>query len=305
VLIRWQGLLRCAIGVAVAPTLTACGAIAFGIANAPAHHGDFDRFADIAYGANPRQRLDLYVPQGRADPPVVVFWYGGSWERGRKEAYRFAGAALAEAGYLAVIPDYRLYPEVRFPGFVEDGALALKWVQDNAARYGGNSRQLFVMGHSAGAHLAALLALDERHLRRAGGDPRAILGLIGLSGPYALVPDTRRLNDIFAAPATARDWQPVQHASPRSPPALLLHGGSDSTVSPSHASVLATSLRAQGVAAELKLYPQRGHAVTVAALSWVAKSRAPVLDDVRRFIEGQTAAPPVSAPGSGAQRPVG
>lgn len=275
----------CALSLLVA----SCGGLAFAVANAPALVGPFERTADLAYGNQPRQRLDVYMPDGALEAgskpvPVVVFWYGGAWVQGSKVNYRFVGATLAEAGYLAVLPDYRLYPEVRFPAFVEDGALALKWVRDNAARFGGDPERIFVMGHSAGAHLAASLALDPRYLQGVGLNPQTINGLIGLSGPYALKPDTARLNRIFTAPSTAAEWQAVRHVGPLSPPTLLLHGTDDRRVWPAHSEELAQALRAAAVPVELILVPGAGHADTVAGLSAPARNRAPTLDALRRFI---------------------
>ena len=118
------------------------------------------REAGLAYGEGPSRRLDVYAPPAAGGPrPVVVFFYGGSWQNGKREDYRFAGAALAAEGFVAMVPDYRKYPEVRFPGFVEDGASAVAWARREAARFGGDPSKLWVMGHSAGAHIAALLAL--------------------------------------------------------------------------------------------------------------------------------------------------
>jgi acetyl esterase/lipase len=156
--------------------LVNCGRLAYGVINVPAYVGSYERRADIRYGDLPRQSLDVYVPAGAWNRPTVVFWYGGMWTKGSKEQYRFVGAALANAGYVAILPDYRLYPSVRFPDFVDDGALALKWAREHAAELGGDPRSIFIMGHSAGAHLAALLALDERYLRNVGGDASWIRG---------------------------------------------------------------------------------------------------------------------------------
>ncbi len=285
---RWPRAMRYLAPVAAA-FASGCGSLLFGIANVPAGFGDHTRSADIAYGGLPRQRLDVYRPGGASGSrPVVVFWYGGGWTKGSREQYRFVGAALAEAGYVAVLPDYRLYPQVRFPAFIEDGALALAWAQAHAREHGGDPSRLYVMGHSAGAHLAALLAVDPRYLRDAGGDPGAISGVIGLSGPYALAPDDGTLRSIFAAPATPRDWQPVQRVSTASPPTLLVHGADDDVVWPSHSEEFAAALRAVGVPVQLELYAGRGHADTVAALSIPGRGRAPVLDAVRGFIDGRS-----------------
>jgi acetyl esterase/lipase len=121
------------LGAALVATMVAgCSSAVFLFANAPTAFGSFDRHSDLAYGEDPRQRLDVYAPRNAANRPVVIFWYGGTWVKGSKENYRFVGAALAERGFVAVLPDYRLYPAVTFPAFCEDGAHALAWVEAHA-----------------------------------------------------------------------------------------------------------------------------------------------------------------------------
>jgi acetyl esterase/lipase len=275
--------------LALTALVAACGGLAFTVANAPAAlAGGFDRRADLSYGTHERHQLDVYVPDGEMrDRPVVVFWYGGAWTQGSKEQYRFVGAALAREGFVAVLPDYRLHPSVKFPAFVEDGALALRYVREHAHEWGGDPQRLYLMGHSAGAHLAAMLAFDGRYLARVGGSADWIDGLIGLSGPYALEPNSATLNAIFDAPYTPEDWQPVRYVDRAAPATLLLHGADDAVVTVRHTLRLAQALRETGVAVEERIYEGRGHADTVAALSLPARRRAPVLADVRRFIERQ------------------
>jgi acetyl esterase/lipase len=151
----------------------------------------------IAYGPQERQKLDVYYPEIRNPrAPVLVFFYGGSWRRGDRVKYKFVGQALSSRGYVTVIPDYRLYPDVRFPVFVEDGAASVAWVKENIAA---SANGIVLVGHSAGAHLAALLALDTRYLSREGISERTISGMIGLAGPYAFEPENfRRFRGIFA-----------------------------------------------------------------------------------------------------------
>lgn len=268
--------------------IAACGGLAFTAANAPAWFGDFERDAGRSYGPSSRQRLDVYAPPGARDRPIIVFWYGGSWENGRKSQYRFVGAALAEAGYVAVIPDYRLFPEVKFPDFVDDGAAALAWVVSNAAAIGGDARRVYVAGHSAGAHLAAMLAYDAARLEKHGLPRDTVKGFIGLSGPYALDPDTEKLNTIFAAPYEHSDWRPTELVRPGAPPALLLHGEADNVVWVSHSKVMSDALIAAGVPVTLKTWPGRGHRDTVAAFTPIAPRTLPVLAEIQRFVgEGE------------------
>lgn len=265
--------------------VVSCGGIMFTAANAPALFGDFDRRADVAYGTNTRQRLDVYTPTGAASKPIIVFWYGGGWEEGRKSQYRFVGAALAEAGYVAVLPDYRLYPEAKFPAFIADGAAALAWVASHAREIGGDPKRIFVAGHSAGAHLAAMLAYDPKQLARVALPPGTIRGFIGLSGPYALDPDTDTYRAIFGAPFQLADWQPVLLAKTGAPPALLIHGDADETVYVSHAHQMVAALETAHVPVTLATYPGRGHRDTVAAFAKPAPHKLPVLAEIRRFID--------------------
>lgn len=267
--------------------LTACTRLAFAVANAPARWSGVPRTADIAYGDHPRQKLDVYRPRQTtgAPRPVIVFWYGGSWTTGEKESYRFVGAALAQMGYVAVLPDYRLYPEVKFPSFSDDGAQAVAWAQQHAADYHADGARIVLMGHSAGAHMAALLTEDSSYLTRAGVDPRSIAALIGLSGPYALRPNTDTLNTIFSAPFQPRDWQPAAHVAARGPPTLLLHGRTDSVVRSDVSEKFAALLQAQGTEVQLHVYPHCDHACTLAGLSLPARWRSSSLADVHAFLD--------------------
>lgn len=282
-------LVRLVVLLLAAASLAACTNLLLGIANAPARIGDFQRVAAQRFGSLPRQQLDVYAPGTQDQAPVVVFWYGGSFERGNREKYRFVGAALAEAGLVAVLPDYRVYPEVRFPVFVEDAAAAVRWVRDNIKDYGGDPTRIFLMGHSAGAYLATLTALDRRYLQKAGAGDLRLRGVIALSGPHVLTPNTDVLNRIFAAPWRLVDWQPVHFASVAAPPMLLIHGASDTLVDPEHSSRLAEALRLAGASAQLELIAGAGHADTVAAISRVARSRGPVLEKVVEFVRQQSA----------------
>jgi acetyl esterase/lipase len=277
--------------------LSACTTLMLAAANVPALFAHVKRTANIGYGPGARARLDVYQPSRPSAHalPVIIFWHGGGWIDGNKDFYRFAGAALAQLGYVTILPDYRVYPEVRFPAFLDDAARAVTWVQQHAAQYGGDPHRIVLMGHSAGAHMAAMLALNSTYLQRAGANTHDIIGLIGLSGPYRLAPNTPVLNEIFSAPYTAKDWQVIGYVTSSAPPALLVHGGGDTLVWPSNTIDLAAALSAQGVHVETRIYPGRSHADTVAALSVPARSRAPVLQDVADFMKQLTNAPAASA----------
>jgi acetyl esterase/lipase len=275
--------------------VTNCTRIFFGVMNVPALAGSYERHANIRYGELPRQSLDVYVPDGARGRPIVVFWYGGMWVKGSKEQYRFVGAALANSGYVAVLPDYRLYPSARFPSFVDDGALAVKWAREHASELGGDPRSIFLMGHSAGGHLAATLALDERYLKKVGGDASWIRGWIALSAPYELELRIPLLNAIFESSPKAQ-WQPIQLISSRAPPALLVHGLDDYMVHPKEAVDFDEMLQRAGVPVGCRLYIDTGHEGPVLALSWTFRTFASTLGDVQEFVDRTVAAGAGSKP---------
>jgi acetyl esterase/lipase len=282
--------------LALAGFSSACTSLSFLIANVPASFGAYQRTVDIAYGKERRQRLDVYRPAGSGSGrPVVIFWYGGSFDSGSKGAYKFVGAALAERGFVTVLPDYRLYPAVKFPELLDDPARAVAWVQQHAQEFGGDPHRVVLMGHSAGAHIAAFLALQPERLTKVGARPEWIAGLVGLSGPYALAPNTRTLHTIFGQPYTEADWQPVRSVTHHAPPTFLAHGLDDSLVSAHQTEQLRDALRQADVRVETKLYAGKGHADTVAAFSIPARHRVSVLEDASKFMESITAAPSPAA----------
>lgn len=239
--------------------------------------------SDIAYGEGPRRKLDVYAPvEAGAKPlPVIVFIYGGSWANGTREGYHFAARALSAQGFLTVVPDYRLVPEVRFPGFLQDCAAAVRWVRAHAEQYGGDPDRIVLVGHSAGAYNAAMLALDPQLL---GADRAAIRGFAGLAGPYDFLPlDGKVVENAFGAWPKPEETQPIHYADASAPPVLLLHGKDDDTVWPKNSINLAAKLRAAGVASELKVYPDLGHVGIVTALARPFRGDVPVLADVTRF----------------------
>lgn len=238
----------------------------------------------LAYGSGPRQRLDVYAPRGACGQqrPVVVFFYGGSWNSGTRAGYAFVGRALAAKGFVTFIPDYRLVPEVRYPAFVEDGAAAVRWVNANAGRYCGDARSVVLMGHSAGAYIAAMLAVDPRWLGRTRS---VVRGFVGLAGPYDFAPfDVDASRAAFGQVSDPAETQPVTWAGAGDPPTLLLYGTEDSVVRPRNSEALAARLRAGGVAVEQHAYPGLGHVGILLALARPFRGRGPVLDDVSRFI---------------------
>lgn len=246
------------------------------------------------YGPDPRQKLDVYVPAGRADTSlsVVIFWYGGGWVDGSRGDYAFAGRAFAAQGFVAVVADYRLVPQVRFPAFVQDGALAVKWVRDNIARHGGDPARIALSGHSAGAYIAAMLALDTRFLTNAGADPAIVRGAALLSGPYDFYPFTeQRGRDALGAWPRLTETQPISFARVDARPMLLMHGTADTIVQPRNSEALAVKLAALGAPVELKLYPGKSHTDTIKSLSPAFRGSTPALADALAFLRRLTPLP--------------
>lgn len=205
--------------------------------------------------------LDAYRPVRAAGPaPVVIFVYGGSWQHGRRSYYRFVGRALSEQGFLVLVPDYRKAPEHPFPAFVEDAATATGWARKHANEFGGDPRRIFVMGHSAGAHIVALLGTDSRYLGRIGMRPRDLAGVIGLAGPYDFLPITNhRLQRVFPERGQWPESQPVNFVDGDEPPFLLVHGSADSKVWRQNSEHLAARLQAAGEPVDLRILPGIGH----------------------------------------------
>jgi acetyl esterase/lipase len=245
---------------------------------------------DLAFGPDPRQRLDVYAPKGEGAKPVLVFLYGGSWNSGDRGIYGFAGGAFASRGFVTVIPDYRLVPQHAYPAFLEDSALAVRWARDNARRFGGDPDRIVLVGHSAGAYNAAMVALDPRWLRAAGVPASAIKGWAGLAGPYDFLPlDDDATIRTFSKVENLPSTQPINHVSRDDPPVLLVTGADDTTVAPKHTLELARRLQDRGVTAETRVYPRVGHVGLVLTLAGPLRGRAPVLDDVATFLRRASA----------------
>ena len=240
-----------------------------------------------SYGPHVRHALDIYSPADDAGSgPIAVFIYGGGWRGGERATYGFVGAALASRGVTTVILDYRLYPEVVFPDFVTDAAAAYRWVVDNIEG-AGTSRPIFLIGHSAGAHIAGLMAVDHAHLTQGRGDVPKPAGFIGLAGPYSFDPTTfETTREIFADVTDAARARPTELVTENAPPAIVMHGLDDETVRLWNTRTFAAALSDAGVAVKKLELAGIGHAGIVLALSWPFRWRAPVLEEILTFIEG-------------------
>jgi acetyl esterase/lipase len=274
-----------------ASLLVGCQGLLFGAVNATVGQNDVVAQRDVVFDVQHGLALDVYRPRDAHGAPVVVFFYGGSWKSGKRQWYRWAGEALAQRGLVVVIPDYRKWPHVRMDGFMQDAARAVAWAHAHAGDYGADRSQLFLMGHSAGAHIGALLATDPAWLAAQGMRTSQVSGFIGLAGPYDFLPlKEADYIDMFGATHAAQlRSQPVHYVAGNEPPMLLLQGTSDRIVDPHNATSLANALRRHGDSVELKLYPDIGHNAILFSMSRPFRGKAPVLDDTVRFIHAQVA----------------
>jgi acetyl esterase/lipase len=249
---------------------------------------------DLPYATGDRHSLDVYVSRAKAPPrPVVVFIYGGAWATGSKAEFAWVGAALARLGFIAVIPDYRIYPEARWPVFLQDNADALRWARDHAASFGGDPSKLVLMGHSAGANNVLSLAVEPQWLAGVGMAPRDLKAVVGLSGPYTLSPlDSARERAIFGPKTGYAD--PIHHVDGGSPPLLLIIGDRDDAADPHDSDAVAAKVRAKGSLAEVVHFPSLGHSDTQNALATTPGRPPRVIDAILRFLAAHGAAPPQS-----------
>ncbi|MES2185168.1 MAG: alpha/beta hydrolase [Pseudomonadota bacterium] len=250
---------------------------------------DYSAETGLAYGPDPRQRLDVYRPTGTPGatrPPVVVFFYGGAWSHGNRADYRFVGEALASRGAIVVVADYRLSPQVRYPVFVQDSALAVRWAADHAESLGSDAQHLVLMGHSAGAYNAAMLALDPRWLGVVGMAPGQLMAWIGLAGPYDFLPIGDPETQVaFQWPDTPPDSQPMAHASAKAPRTLLMVSEQDKVVDPQRNTLaLARKLQLLGVPVTLHQYPRVSHVTLIGSVATPLRFLAPVRDDLLAFL---------------------
>lgn len=247
----------------------------------------------IRYGRSQRQALDVWVPTGpkasKESLPVVIFIYGGGWDAGSRGDYGFAGAAFAGNGFVAIVPDYRLVPSVRFPKFVEDCALAVKWARDHVAAFGGDPHRITLAGHSAGAYNAAMLALDRHFLTDVGVDPGVVRAAALFAGPYDFYPFTESL-----ARAAMGRWprpeetQPIHFARADAPPLFLAVGSNDQMVGAKSSRSLAARLKALGAKVRLRVYPGASHVDLASSLSRPLRRKTPVLAESVKFLKAHS-----------------
>lgn len=244
----------------------------------------------VAFGSDDRQRLNIWRPaEPTSNAPVVIFFFGGSWYHGARDFYDFYGRAMAEQGFVVVIPDYRLTPKVRFPAFVEDGAAAVAWTRANIARYGGDPARISLSGHSAGAHIAAMVTLDQRWLRRAGVPDGTVRSFVGLAGPYDFLPFTTDASKAaFGHEADPRITQPITFARKDAPPMLLLTGLDDTTVKPRNSVALTDAQSALGGEAIMFSYAGIDHSAIIQSFARPFRTKSTALADSVKFLKAHS-----------------
>ncbi len=265
--------------------LTACTPLQFALVNVPSLTYDGQISEDVPYGQLLRQKLDIYVPNiDQKTFPVVVFFHGGRWTDGSKEQYKFVGMTLSKMGYVVVLPNTRLYPDVKFPTFAEDAAKSVAWVHKNIVRYKGN-QNLFISGHSSGAHLGALIIADDSYLAVHDLKPNIVNAFAGISGPYDFVPKATDIKDIFGPPENYPNMVVTNFIDGDEPPMLLIYTDQDNTVHPRNLEALKAGIEKANGKVQTTIYATGGHAAPVAAFSWVNPSDLPVPKDIDDFFK--------------------
>jgi acetyl esterase/lipase len=264
-------------------TLVYTGAVT--LADALVPRSGYTRQRNIAYGAGERQALDIYVPDGLTAPgPVLLFFHGGSWQFGDKSQYRALGQAFASKGIVTAVANYRLFPPDGFPRFIEDGALAFQYVRNHVHDFGADAKRIFLCGHSAGAHIVAMLAANGDYLRAAGADPSQIRGVIGIAGPYDFLPiKDPVLIELFGG-ATVPETQPIHFVHGKCAPMLLAHGRDDTTVGAGNSKRLAQKLQSFGSEVVVRYYHRTGHIGILLSLAPGFRKRTTLYQDMLDFI---------------------
>jgi len=290
------------LGFVMLMTTSACSPIK--LLNAVVPENTYQLHSTIAYGHLPRQQLDIYIPNQTSQASsntkdaarkVVIFFYGGSWDSGNRGDYKFVGEALASQGFIVVIPDYRVYPDVLFPAFMADPALAARWVKDNIQQYQANTQQIFLAGHSAGAHIAVMLGVNAEYLAKQSLKPSDFAGIIGLAGPYDFLPlNSERLKTIFGPNSQlgSEQWksQPINFVDGKNPPMLLAVGTKDGTVWPRNTYNMAEKIKKNNGLVKVVEFEGYGHIDMAAKLAKPLRGNGELLKAVVDFIKNTSIA---------------
>ncbi len=267
--------------------LSACQSAGLFSLNVPTYlAADYEVSKSHIYGDQPWQQLDIYQPANAEAPlKTLVLIYGGGWRSGTKEQYAFLADAFTRLGYRVVIPDYTKYPEGVYPDYVEDAALATKWLSEHLAEDGGETDGFYLMGHSAGAHTAAMLVTNDRFLQQVGLSPNIYDGFIGLSGPYNFTPKKARYKRVFGGGPDFSHMKLNNFVNGNEPPMLLIHGAQDGTVVAENMHSFAEKLRTHDVSVTAELYEDLGHYDMIALFSRALPKGEQVIQDIDAFMQ--------------------
>ena len=267
---------------------SACTQLGIFVINFPTLFSNQKVVRNLSFGSNYGSKLDLYYPKKSDKPsPVIVFFHGGKWMNGKKQDYRFVADAFTKKGYIVIIPDYVKYPITKFPTWQEDGAKAVVWAYNNVKIYNGDKNNLFVMGHSAGAHIGALLATNNEYLLKQKASRSYIKAFVGIAGPYNFIPDDKDLENMFAPKENYPNMQVSTYIDGKQPPMLLLWGEKDKDVGKSNLDKLENTLKQKGGKYDIKIYPNIDHIDIITALSPLKQNLAPVLKDIDSFLRAR------------------
>lgn len=274
--------------------LSGCDKSELFLVNSMAKFGDYVGHTNIHYGNHAEQSLDIYLPDSIDDKnftqyATVIFFYGGCWGACSnlvKNDYLFVAETLTANNIIAVVVDYRKFPAYLFPDIMLDAKHAVEWVSKNIENYGGNKNNLFLMGHSAGAHIASLLTFNENYLTVSAYNN--IKGFIGLAGPYDFLPFTESYQPkLFGPPENYALSQTTNFVDGSEPPSLLLYGNDDTRVKSRNIKSLTKIIKEKYGKVDARYYDKVDHTELLSALSIPFRGTQPILTDIVQFISSQ------------------
>lgn len=270
-----------AVFMVAATALAACAPVS--ILNGITPSSTFDRAKNVSFGEGERDKLDIYRAETpKENAPVLMFVHGGSWDSGSKGIYKFLAEGFTQSGYDMVVPNYRIYPDAKFPNFLEDNAKAVAFTAETFP-----GRKIVLIGHSAGAYNVLMLGLRDEYLSGAGVNRcETVAGVVGLAAPTGIVPlESARLIEIFPDRFTAADAV-LNNVNAPAPAIFLGHGESDTTVYPKNSTALAEKVTARGGSAQVEIYPGQSHTDVVKVLSRHFDNDTTLKADIVEFIDG-------------------
>lgn len=267
--------------------VSSCATTGLKTINGLAKLGDYSVHKNISYTEKPDNQLDIYVPS-KDIKAVIVFYYGGCWGNctsKNKADYLFIADTLTKQGYAVVIPDCRQYPDVKFHDIMDDAEASFLWSINHLQEYKIETDNIYVMGHSSGAHVAAMLVDNKKYIVE---DRKKINGFIGLAGPYDFYPFDKEdayLYDLFSSQNNYYASQPINHIDGNEPPHLILHGKNDKTVFTHNAVNITQKLKQNNTEHQLVLFEKMKHVNILVSLSKPLRKNSKVLKHINSFIE--------------------